>query len=161
MVTIAQEKWLAHLNDDDRVEIYPADSKAREKFEKIKNQLQSALGENVPIYHRGSTSMGISGQGELDIYIPVLPERFDELVTSVEQILGKPRSRYSLERARFVTYVDRTKVEVFVINEQSKGWLDCLRFERYLREHHNCRAISSSPLPSKAFDIAPRALSFC
>jgi GrpB-like predicted nucleotidyltransferase (UPF0157 family) len=72
MLTPAQEKWLEHLSDMDSVEICPADSKAREKFLEIKRRIQSELGDEVPIEHRGSTSFGISGQGELDVYIPVL-----------------------------------------------------------------------------------------
>lgn len=135
MLTPAQEKWLEHLNDMDSVEIRSVDSKAGEKFLEIKRRIQSVLGEDVIIEHRGSTNMGISGQGELDVYIPVLPKHFDEMVDAVERILGAPRSRYPLERARFVTYLDETKAEVFVINEQSAGWTDCCRFEGYLKEH--------------------------
>ena len=135
MLTPTQEKWLEHLNDMDSVEIYPADSKAREKFLEIKRRIQSELGEEVAIEHRGSTSLGISGQGELDVYIPVLLKQFDEIVGAVERIFGKPRSLYPLERARFVTYLDKTKVELFVINEQSSGWIDCCRFQRYLKGH--------------------------
>jgi GrpB-like predicted nucleotidyltransferase (UPF0157 family) len=135
MITPEQEKWLAHLSDDNKVVIYPADSQAQEKFSKIKNQVQTVLGENINILHRGATSLGISGQGELDVYIPVSAKNFDSMVKSVEGIFGKPKSLYPLERARFITSVDSTKVEVFVINEEKSGWIDSCRFEQYLKEH--------------------------
>ena len=135
MITPEQERWLANQSDTDRVKIYPPDLKAGEKFEQIKKIIQSALGENINVVHKGATSLGISGQGELDIYIPVLPEKFNFIVSSVENIFGKPRSLYPLERARFVTYVENTKAEVFVINEEGKGWINSSKFEEYVRQN--------------------------
>ena len=135
MLTPEQENWLAHLNNSDSIKIYPVDPKASEKFEKIKKQIQAVLGKNINVIHKGATSLGISGQGELDVYIPIIPEGFDARVNSVEKIFGKPRSLYPLDRARFVAYIDGTKVELFVINEKGKSWLDSCNFEKYLREN--------------------------
>jgi len=135
MITAEQEKWLAHLNDSDSVKIYPVDLKANDKFEKIKKQIQSVLGQEINVEHCGATSLGISGQGELDIYIPISPDSFDKIINLVINIFGKPGSLYPLERARFATTIDNTKTEVFVINEKSKGWVDCCRFEKYLKEN--------------------------
>jgi GrpB-like predicted nucleotidyltransferase (UPF0157 family) len=135
MITPEQEKWLSHLNDNDSIKIYPADSKAGEKFEKIKKQIQSVLGEKINIVHKGATSLGISGQGELDVYIPVPPENFDSMIVSIEKIFGKAGSLYPLERARFITSVDDTKVELFVINEKRDGWINSCKFEKYLKEN--------------------------
>lgn len=135
MITPEQEKWLSHLDDSDSVKIYPFDPTSAEKFEKVKKQTQRLLGEDVNVKHRGATSLGISGQGELDIYIPIAEEKFDEFVSLVEKLFGKPGSIYPLERARFVTYIDNTKAEVFVINEKCAGWLDGCKFENYLKEN--------------------------
>src|SRR3989338_3658049 len=120
ILTSEQEIWLAHLDDTDAVQIYPADLQAHEKFKKIKRQIQSVVGEGIDIIHRGSTSLGISGQGELDIYIPVQAKNFDSMVNSIENLFGKPRSLYAMQRARFVTLVDNTKGEDFVVKENSK-----------------------------------------
>jgi GrpB-like predicted nucleotidyltransferase (UPF0157 family) len=134
-LTPEQEKWLAHLDDTDSVKIYPADPKATEKFVKVKRQIQDVLGEQVEVLHRGATSLGISGQGELDVYIPVQIEDFERIADQVLKIFGKPGSYYPMERVRFVTSVDNTKAEVFVINKDSKGWIDSCRFEKYLSEN--------------------------
>jgi len=134
MITSEQEKWLSKLDDTDSVKIYPADPKASEKFKKIKEYMQSVLGVDIDIVHRGATSLGISGQGELDVYIPVHEEEFDFLVRSVQKIFGEPGSLYPHERARFVTSVDDTKVEVFVINQKGKSWIDGCKFEEYLKK---------------------------
>jgi GrpB-like predicted nucleotidyltransferase (UPF0157 family) len=135
MLTPEQEKWLSHLQDHNKTEIYPFDKGAGKKFEKIKNKIHSLLGEATRVEHRGATSLGISGQGELDVYIPVSADRFDSLLPLLEKLFGKPGSIYPLERARFVTEVDDTKVEVFVINEKGKSWIDGCTFENYLKTH--------------------------
>lgn len=135
MLTPEREKWLAHLDDTDSVKIFSLDPKAEEKFNKVKKQIQDILGKDVNVLHKGATSLGISGQKEIDIYIPVIPEEYNSMVSSVEKIFGNPRSNYPLERTRFSTKVDGTKADVFVINEQCKGWIESCKFDKYLREH--------------------------
>jgi GrpB-like predicted nucleotidyltransferase (UPF0157 family) len=135
MLTPEQEKWIAHLRDDNKTEIYPFDKDSGKKFQKVKNRILSLLGGNVRVEHRGASSLGISGQGELDIYVPVPADKFDLMVASLENIFGKPGSIYPLERARFVTDVDGTKAEVFVVNEKGKSWVDGCMFENYLKTH--------------------------
>ncbi len=135
MVTPEQEIWLTHLSNTNSTKIYPFDPSSSKKFEKLKEQIQILIGTDIGVVHRGSTSLGISDQGELDVYIPVAPEKFDSLLTSIERLFGKPTSLYPLERARFVTSVDGTKAEVFVINIEGRGWIDGCRFEKYLKEN--------------------------
>ena len=100
----AKEKWLSHLsNKPGEVKIVPYDATAPEKFEKVKNFIQSKLGKQVRVEHRGATALGISGQDEIDVYIPVPPNDFDKYVLSVAELFGEPRSLYPLQRARFRT----------------------------------------------------------
>lgn len=135
MLTSDQEKWLAHLPDDNHTEIFPYDDSCIRKFEKVKEQIRSVVGEETVVLHRGATSLGISGQGEIDIYVPTKPEKFDQLIVDIGSIFGKPESLYPLERARFVTYIDGIKAEVLVVNENGQNWLDSCRFENYLKEN--------------------------
>ncbi len=135
MVTPEQEQWLRHLNNSNSVKIFPYDEQAGEKFERIKSLLSSILGVEQKIVHKGSTSLKISGQKEIDIYIPVTLARFNSILTPLEQVFGEPRSHYPLERVCYVATIDGTKVEIFVINSESKGWLDSVQFEKYLLEH--------------------------
>ena len=134
MITKEQEVWLEHLSDKDLVKFFPYDSSSVAKFQKVKALIQDKIG-SIEVAHRGASSMGISGQGELDIYVPVSADKFDSLILPLTTLFGSPGSVYPLERARFVTYVDGTKAEVFVINNQSKGWLDGVKFEEYLHSH--------------------------
>lgn len=135
MVTPEQEIWLNHLDDTNKIEIFPYNPLVGGKFERIKRLLVSVLGEGQEIAHRGSSSLGISGQKEIDIYVPIPVERFDTALPVIEQLFGTPKSHYPLERARFVATVDGTKIEIFVINNKSMGWLNGLLFEGYLKEN--------------------------
>jgi len=133
MLAPEQEKWIAHLSNEKKIEIIPYDPATNQRFEALRQWIHSALGNGVEVVHRGATSLRISGQGELDVYLPVLPENFDAMVRSVASVFGEPGSLYPLERARFVTDVHGTKAEVFVINQESQGWKNGVRFEGYLK----------------------------
>ncbi len=135
MITPEQQKWIDHLRDDDQITIKPYDPNSVEKFGRVRDKIQSALGESVRVEHRGATSLGISGQDEIDIYVPVPTDRFDSLLSPLEDIFGKPRSVYPLERARFVTEEGGKHIDVFLINDTSAGWINGVKFEEYLKTH--------------------------
>ena len=135
MITLEQQKWIDHLSDKDRIVIKPYDSTTPEKFEAVKTKIKNSLGESIDVRHCGATSLGISGQDEIDVYIPVAPSKFNKLIPSLTQLFGEPRSHYPLERARFVTIENGKHVDVFLINKDSDGWLNGLKFEKYLKSH--------------------------
>lgn len=131
MLTPEQEKWVSHLSDSDKIKIYPWDPSSAAKFDKIAGKIKTVLPRAV-IELRGAAAMKISGQKEIDVYLPVSPANFDDYINKISAIFGKPRSYYSLQRARFVDYANETKAEIFVINKESEQWLNCLKFENYL-----------------------------
>lgn len=135
MLTAGQEKWIAHLRDDDKVVTKPYDETAPDKFEKVKERIQAVLGKETQIMHCGATALGISGQDEIDIYLPVPPDRFDSLIHPLKEMFGEPRSLYPLERARFVTLEGGKHIDVFLINQECDGWKNGVKFEAYLRTH--------------------------
>ncbi len=132
MITQQQRIWLSQLSDTKLVEILPYDKKAPEKFRKLKTRLRGVLGNQYNVLLKGAAGLGISGKGELDIFVPVSPDLFDITVNLVKQLLGPPESHYQSERARFNTVIDGTEAEVFVINDETEGWRNGLKFENYL-----------------------------
>ncbi len=135
IITADQERWISHLRDDDHVVIKPYDPTSEQKFEAVRAKILATLGSEVEVKHRGATGLKISGQDEIDIYIPVPPDKFDSLIAPLSNLFGPPRSHYHLERARFVTIQDGKHVDVFLINQTCRGWLDGEKFETYLRSH--------------------------
>lgn len=135
MLTPSQEKWIAHLSDQDQVTIVPFDPSTPQKFETVKRKIQSALGPETRVEHRGATSLGISGQDEIDVYVPVPENQFEALLGPLSEAFGNPRSHYPRERARFVTFEGGKHIDIFLINETSLGWTDGIKFESYLLSH--------------------------
>lgn len=135
MLTVNQKKWLAHLSDEDRIIIVPFDPTAEQKYQSIRQKIQNILGKDIPVQHRGATSLGISGQDEIDIYIPVSPTKFNSLINPLQNIFGPPKSLYPLERARFVTEENGKHIDVFLINKNHDGWINSVKFENYLKSH--------------------------
>jgi GrpB-like predicted nucleotidyltransferase (UPF0157 family) len=135
MLRPEQEKWINHLRDDDQIIIKPYDPSCQQKYEAVKHRVQATVGENLPVEHCGASALGISGQDEIDIFIPVPPDRFNDLVTPLTNLFGPPRSHYPLERARFVTEDGGKHIDIFLINETCSGWVDGRKFETYLKTH--------------------------
>jgi GrpB-like predicted nucleotidyltransferase (UPF0157 family) len=135
MLTPDQEKWIAHLSDNDHITIVPFDETAEEKFNAVKTKIQAAFGGDIRVEHRGATSLGISGQDEIDVYVPVPESQFNPMLVPLTAAFGKPRSHYPLERARFVTFEEGKHIDIFLINESCKGWVDGVKFEDYLKSH--------------------------
>lgn len=134
MLTEDREKWINHLSVTDKIRITPYNPKTKLVFKKIKLEILKVLGD-VEISHRGATSLGISGQGEIDCYVPVEENDFDRHVEKMLACFGKARSIYPLRRAAFVKYIDGIKIEIFIITKKSADWLNGLKFEGYLKTH--------------------------
>ena len=132
MIKEEQQKWLDHLSDTKQVAIVAWDPTCEEKFLKIKNQIQNILGKKQAVEHRGASSLKISGQDEIDIYVPVLREKYNETVNLVTQLYGEPKSNYPLKRARFTTEIDGKHIDTFVINATDEGWKNSELFHNYL-----------------------------
>lgn len=135
MITKAQQEWLDHLSDTDLIRIVPFDKNSPEIFEKAKKLVTEALGDDFEVLHRGASYLEISGQDEIDIYIPVSPSDFDKTVKRMTKAFSKPRSLYPLIRARFRLEGFNKHVDVFVINREDKNWVDSERFTNYLLEN--------------------------
>lgn len=135
MLTSKQLKWIAHLSDKDKVVIKPYDPTTAEKFEAVKKRIRSFLGDETQILHRGATNLGISGQDEIDVYIPITTSSFDSFIQRLTELFGKPKSYYIRERARFVTIEQGKHVDVFLINKDSDAWGNGIVFEDFLKKH--------------------------
>jgi hypothetical protein len=135
MITAEQQKWLDHLSDSDKISVVPFDSTCEEKFLIIKKTIQHVFGSGQLVLHRGASSLKISGQDEIDIYVPVPAERFAEVVNLMKNLFGNYKSYYQSKRARFVTFEDKKHIDVFVVNETDDDWINGEKFYKYLLTH--------------------------
>ena len=135
MLSKKQQDWLNHLSSEKKINILPFDSRVNKIFLKIKNKIQDNLGKDTRVEHRGASSLGISGQDEIDVYVPVPPTEFDSYIPKMSKIFGEPRSLYPLERVRFSQEIDGKKIDLFLINEEHDDWTNGCKFENYLKSH--------------------------
>ena len=136
MLSPDQGNWIDSLSDESKVKIVPYDKSCQEKFEQVRNLIWSKLGK-IQVEHCGATSLGISGQDEIDVYVPVSPELFNSYITTLTGLFGETGSHYPLRRARFTNYKLGKRVDVFVINKQHIDWLNSTRFENYLKHNRD------------------------
>ena len=135
MLSNKQKDWLNHLSAEKKIKILPFDPRVNEIFLKIKDKIQDNLGKDTRVEHRGASSLGISGQDEIDVYVPVSPDEFDSYIPKMSKVFGEPRSLYPLERARFSEEIDGKKIDLFLINEEHDDWINGVKFENYLKSH--------------------------
>ncbi len=135
MITSEKQKWLDHLSDEKTASVIPWDPACVGQFEKTKKMVQETLGAEQPVVHRGASSLGISGQNEIDAYAPVAPADFDQTVEAMKKRFGEPASFRPPARARFVIDVEGKHVDVFIINREHPDWTDMETFQRYLTSH--------------------------
>ncbi len=135
MLNPKQKRWVNHLSDTDKIKIIPYDPTSEEKFQMVKERVQKALGKKYHIEHRGASGMGISGQDEIDTYIPVSVEEFDSLIPKLKELFGEPGSHYPLDRVRFKTFIDGKRIDIYLINKEASSWLDGVKFENYIKSH--------------------------
>lgn len=135
MLTEKQEKWVEHLSDESIISIVPFDPDCNEIFESVRSLIQSKLGQQQTVEHRGASSLGISGQNEVDIHIPVSEKDFNDMINPLEELFGPVKGHYPLERARFNTFIDGKKIEIFIVNEESPTWTEGQKFYEYLKNN--------------------------
>ncbi len=135
MITDEQKQWINHLSETDTIRIVPYDGNAPEIFESVAQKVAEKIGPCYSVEHHGATSLGISGQDEIDVYIPVLEKAFDNLVLKMQQAFGEPRSYYPGKRARFAFFEGKKRVDVFPINRESDDWKNLVFFETHLKKN--------------------------
>jgi len=136
MLTKKQKEWINLLSDDDEVEIIPYDKRSKEIFKRVKEEIKINIGDETRVEERGSTSLGIAGQNEIDVYVPISPDIFysKTLVPELTKIYGLPKSIHKT-RIRFQFIDDGKKIDIFLIDEESAEWINGVKFENYLKTH--------------------------
>lgn len=135
MLTKADIKWLNHLSNSKKVKIVPYNPKVKEVFERQKREILDILGQNIEVLHLGATGLGISGQGEIDLVIPISLDRFDEFIEKFKKVYGDPKSFSPNNRVRFNHKQGDTNIEIVIVNRDSEGWKRNIAFDNYLKTH--------------------------
>lgn len=135
MLSQQQKNWLNKLSDTNKVKIVPYDPKVKDVFKEQKKEIQTILGEDATVLHEGASAWGISGKGDVDIYIPVPVDKFDYSFEKLKEALGEPGSYYHHERVRWNRESQNLEIEIFLVNQDAAFWKNSLIFWGYLKSH--------------------------
>lgn len=136
MLTTKQKEWLAHLSNTDKIVVKPYDPNSQSLFEEVKKKVLECLGESYEVLHRGASYLKISGQNEIDIYVPVSSNQFDETIRKMKDSFGEPKSLYPQVRAKFrMRDFPEKDIDVFVVNKSDSRWIELETFTQYLLDN--------------------------
>lgn len=135
MLTKADIEWLNKLSNSKKIKIIPYNAKVKEVFKKQRKEILGVLGQNVEVLHLGATGFGISGQGEIDLAIPISLDHFSEYIKKLKKVYGEPISFSANNRVRFNHKQNNINIEIVIVNRASEGWKRNIAFDKYLKTH--------------------------
>lgn len=129
--------WFRKFSKSKKVKIVPYDPRISKLVGRLGNSLLKLLGNSVEIEHRGSTALGISGQGEVDLYLRVKNRKeFAEAFAKLKTKFGEPGSYYPNEpRARFNYTYRGIEFELMLVLHSAIDELEGRLFFDYLKKH--------------------------
>lgn len=133
MLTPDQTKWIDSLSDRE-IFVVPYDPRTEDLFNKFKERIQRILGSEIVIEHCGASSLGISGQDEIDVSIVTDKDKFADYIPLLEVEFGPIRSQYP-DRARFEVKEEGKKIDLKIVDLNHPNYLSGKIFEEYLRNH--------------------------
>lgn len=133
MLTQKQKEWVESRSDKP-IFVVPYDPRSEELFHKVKDKIQHILGPQVTVEHSGASSLGISGQDEIDVSIVADKSLFDEYIPKLEKEFGPVRALYP-ERARFEMREENKKIDLKIIDVNHPNYMEGKKFEAHLRKH--------------------------
>lgn len=133
MLTPDQEKWV-NARSDKKIPVVAYDPRTERLFGAVKKRIQDVLGKEVLIEHDGASSLGISGQDEIDVSISVDKSLFADYIPKLEKVFGSVKSTYE-DRARFEVFEEGKRIDLKIIDIAHPNYLRAKIFHKYLRAH--------------------------
>jgi GrpB-like predicted nucleotidyltransferase (UPF0157 family) len=134
MLTPEQEKWIAGRRTDKNISVVPYDPRTEELFAKVAKMIRDVLGPDVLIEHDGASSLGISGQDEIDVSVVADKALFAEYIPKLESVFGPVKASYP-DRSRFEVKEEGKKIDLKIIDATHPNYLRSNIFKAYLRAH--------------------------
>jgi len=134
MLTPEQQKWIDARSDEKTISIVPYDPKTEELLARVTEKVYSVLGREAVVEHCGASSLGISGQDEIDVSIVAREDQFEDYIAKLETIFGPVRARYP-DRARFEVREEGKKIDLKIVDVDHPNYAAGKAFEKYLSSH--------------------------
>jgi len=133
MLTKKQEEWINGLGDKP-IHVFPYDDRTERLYSVVEEKIKGILGEEIMVEHCGASSLGISGQDEIDVSIVTVSEKFIEYAMKLEETVGPIASWYE-DRVRFKVEVEGKKIDLKLVDKNHPNYNQSKIFEAYLRNN--------------------------
>ena len=133
MLTKDQEEWINSLSGRTTA-VVPYDQRTERLFIIVQKRIHEILGPDVVVEHCGASSLGISGQDEIDVSIVTTAKMFGPYVSKLDGTIGTVISWYP-DRVRFEVKEEGKKIDLKLIDRNHPSYLESKKFEHYLRTH--------------------------
>ncbi len=137
MLSEAQAKYLLTIPDDKTVTIYPFTLELEAIAEELVTTAQKAV-PDLLVRHMGASALGLSGQGDLDIYILCSQDQFDSHLPALIEVFGEPTKRgetsikWAFEKNGF-------PVELYLTDPSSEAMQEQMKVFELLRDNEDLR----------------------
>ncbi len=127
--------WYKKFSKTQKVEIKKHDPELFQIVSDVRTKFRKLLGKTVEIEHRGSSALGISGAGEVDLYLRVKNRKdFQVAFEKLKKEFGEPGSYYPDEpRARFNKIYKGVEFEQMLVLESAPDEYEGQLFFNYMK----------------------------
>lgn len=132
MLTPAQEKYLLTIPEDKKVMVQKYDPRTSQIVEGIIQQIK-LVEPNLEIKFMGASALGISGQGDLDIYVFSPRSEFDQHRENLEKVFGKPAINGTSVKWEFTK--EGHNVELYITDPSDKALQEQVKIFEILKSN--------------------------
>lgn len=116
MLTKAQQEYLLTIPEDKVVKIHPFDPKIPNIAKDIIDQVHSVK-PDLEVLFMGASGLGISGQGDLDLYMLSSKKDFEKYLLDLTNVLGEPAIKGTSIKWQFEK--DGHEIEIYLTDPTS------------------------------------------
>jgi GrpB-like predicted nucleotidyltransferase (UPF0157 family) len=137
MLSRDEKDFLRKIPLNKKVVIRPYDENVLVISEKIINQVHSVL-PDLEVVHMGASALGLSGQGDVDIYVFSNPADFDKQTILMKSIFGEPKS-HKYDSVAWEFERDNHEVQLYLTDSSSAPMKKQIAVYQILKEDENIR----------------------
>lgn len=138
MLTLDQEKYLETFPEDKKIFIQDFNPAVKIASDKVVQKIKSEK-PSWNVWPMGSSELGIAGQNDIDINIPIHSEQVQEYLPKLEELFGSPRQKEKLPM-KWELEQDGFEVELYLTDSTTKTFQEHLHVFTMLRENPSLRA---------------------
>ena len=132
MLTENQSRYLLTIPQEKLVEIKPFTAELKSTGDELLSQIHAAVPQ-LELHHMGASALGISGQGDLDIYIFSSSKDFEQHLPRLIQVFGEP-TKHSETSIKWDFERNGIPVEMYLTDPSSSAMLEQIKMFEALRD---------------------------